>query len=200
MRFWVGVTAAFGAGAIIGAGVGQFLLKDKMQKEYEESSASMRRAFEAALIDARTSQMELDSDVVHIAHHEGLTNLEGGEVVVASPEATIHDFPEKVVEEGANPYWDSKKVAKPPEMISFAQLDEEDFYEADGRDKQQIEMIFVDGNAQFFMNGEEIENAFDLVGGTIVDDMRASVKDGSPVLWVRNNQTDTDYEVIFEQP
>jgi hypothetical protein len=39
-----------------------------------------------------------------------------------------------------------------------------------------------------------------MVGSTIVDDMRNAVREGTPVLFMRNNQTDTDYEVLFDQP
>lgn len=205
MRFWVGVTAAFGAGAILGGAVGQAILRDKLQKEYESSVASQRRAWEAARINDETP-VDLSSGEIHIvAHDPSGTRLEGGALVdEIDPNHNVVALPEIPLAEGqkaSNPYWDSRAVDQGPGfMVSFAQLDAEDYYDEDGRDKQQITMVFVDGAPQFFQEGEEIDNAFDLVGGTIVDDMRESVRNGEPILWIRNNQTEIDYEVSFEQP
>lgn len=206
MRFLVGVTAAFGAGTLIGIGLGHVLLEEKFKKEYEKSSASMRRSYEAALIDAQTP-VELDSNVIHVVRHpdEGV-RLDGGEVEVTTANTfadTVSERGQTIIDHvnaGTNPYWDSSTVAQAPAVVYFAQLEEEDYYEADGRDKEQITMIWAGEEPQFFMNGEEIDNVFDLVGGTIVDDMRESVREGAPVLWIRNNQTEVDYEVVFEQP
>lgn len=207
MRFWVGVTAAFGAGAIIGGVVGQAIQREKLQKSYELSVASQRRAWEAARINDETP-VDLSDGMVHVVRHdpEG-TRLEGGVIddkiddKIDVPIAPVLEIPLQDGQKPPNPYWDSRAVDQGPGfMVSFAQLESEDYYEDDGRDKQQITMVFVDGAPQFFQEGEEIDNAFDLVGGTIVDDMRASVQQGDPILWIRNNQTEIDYEVIFEQP
>lgn len=214
MRFWIGVTAAFGAGAIIGAGFGVLMVEDKLKKEYAESTASMRRAMEAARIDAETpvsTEGELDTPLFLIKHDEDGVSLEGGAVAAAERYAgggdevdlvngtgkvvgTVIDLPVK------NPYHRPVSETSPMIYASYAELEEEDYYEEDGRVKEQITMVFDGGFARFFQNGEEIDDAFDRVGGTIVDDLRKAVGEGNPTVWVRNNQTDVDYEVLFEQP
>lgn len=213
MRYWVGVISAFGAGTLIGAGVTRILVEEKLKREYKESAASQRRAWEAARIDAETP-VDLTSGTIHVVRHDAEgTRFDGDSRLLVGPILEkAADEPLAVVPPPApapvapaslsenNTYWDSSTVDRGPVMVSFAELDEEDYMEEDGRDKQQITMVFVDGAPQFFQEGKEIDNAFDLVGGTIVDDMRASVGRGEPVLWIRNNHTEIDYEVVFEQP
>lgn len=201
MRFWVGVSSAFGAGVIIGIGAGILLTEKKLKEEYLESTKSYRRALEAARIDAETP-VNLESDLVHLQPH----NPDAVQLQEWSGES-INDKPSlmAITDKGphpANPYWDAKAVAGEVNILAYAELNEDDWEDANGNRKEQLTMIYSDNEAIFFKDGEEIElsDAMDMVGGTIVDDMREAVREGRPVVWVRNNQTDTDFEVIFEQP
>lgn len=205
MRFWVGTLSAAAAGLITGIGVGILLVEDKLKKEYEESTAATRRAYEAALINAKTERI-IDGPYATEEEVAVLSEPLGeGSVLIAPEDGTLMEESVKIVDDkGAtvtsiNPYHRSVAETSPHLYASYAELEEEDYYEEDGRVKEQITMIFTEGVARFFNNGEEIDDAFDRVGGTIVDDMRTAVNEGNPVIWIRNNKTDVDYEVLFEQ-
>jgi len=205
MRFWVGVSAAFGAGTLIGTGLGILLVEDKLKKEYKEATASHWRAVQAAKIDAETPSLE-EQDLIYIhGQDEPLTQLDGGSI----EEVKTDDLP--VVNQTLtkppqtdNPYHVAVEQTLDNNIYaSYAELSSDDYYdEDDGRAKEQVTMLFSDGEPLFFMNGAELEvsDAMDMVGSTIVDDMRKSVGEGEPTLYVRNNQTGVDYEVIFDQP
>lgn len=204
MRFWTGVIAAFGAGTLIGIGVGTLLVEDKLKKEYTEANASFRRALEAARIDAETpalNEEELDQPLFLITRDSDGVALEGAAVQAADRynggETIILD---EVRESNTNPYHKPIVETSPQIYASYAELDEEDYYEEDGRAKEQLTMVYVDNTPRFFSGGEEIEDWMERVGGTVVDDMRTAVGNGTPVLYIRNNQTDVDYEVLFDQP
>jgi hypothetical protein len=205
MRFWVGVTSAFGAGTLIGIGIGKLLLEDKMKKEYEESVGAMRRVLLARKIDAETpvfTEAELDEPLPIVIQPRGEgVSLEGGKIELRGvdlPLETVLKLSDASASVPVNPY---HKAVVEKGFVSFAELDEEDYFdEGDGREKEQITMVYSEDRPHFFQGNEEIEDWMDRVGGTIVDDMRKAVGDGNPVLYIRNNQTDVDYEVIFEQP
>ena len=205
MRFWVGVMSAFGAGTLIGIGLGTLMVEDKLKKEYVEANASFRRALEAARIDAETpaiDEKELDEPLFLVKHDDNGFSMDSP---VEIEKVNLVDGRGKVVtsiEEGPkkNPYHQAVEATSPQIYASYAELEEEDYYEEDGRAKEQITMIYDNGVPRFFQSGEEIEDWMERVGGTVVDDMREAVRGGNPVLWIRNNQTDVDYEVLFEQP
>lgn len=202
MRFWVGVSAAFGAGTLIGIGVGTLLVEKKLKQEYAEATAAHWRVVQAVKIDAETPvHTEEELDVVHLrpAPEAGSVVLEGGPITSVKEEKVV--APVGPLPQTNNPYHTA--VNRTNEVYaSYAELSEEDYQEDDGRVKEQLTMLFSDNEPIFFHNGQEIEtsDAMDMVGSTIVDDMRKAVGDGSPFLWIRNNQTEVDYEVIFEQP
>lgn len=206
MRFWVGVSAAFGAGTLIGIGVGTLLVEKKLKQEYDEATAAHWRVVQAVKIDAETPALT-EEDLIHIRHRdeEGVT-LEGGELTFAEvPEKVdeVHTITSLKVEQTNNPYHTAvQQTASQGVYASYAELSEEDYQEDDGRVKEQLTMLFSDGEPIFFHEGAEIEvsDAMDMVGSTIVDDMRAAVQEGTPFVWRRNNQTEVDYEVVFEQP
>lgn len=214
MRFWVGTVSAAAAGLITGIGVGILLVEDKLKKEYEESTAATRRAYEAALINAKTERIidgpyatEDEVAVLSEPLGEGSVQISMGETeddgTLMEDTVKVVDGTGKVIdfkEPSANPYHRSVAETSPHLYASYAELDEEEYMEEDGRVKDQITMIYTDGTPRFFNNGEEIDDALDRVGGSIVDDMRKAVNEGNPIIWVRNNKTDVDYEVIFEQP
>lgn len=200
MRFWVGVSAAFGAGTLVGIVAGALIVEDKLKKEYADSAASYRRAMEAARIDAETPALNEEALFV-LPHDKEGQLLEGGEITRISEVVSKDLTKEDVAPLGENPYHTAVQATSAQSIYaSFAELEEEEYYEEDGRVKDQITMVFDDGVARFFNEGEEIEDAFERVGGTIVDDMRAAVGEGNPILYIRNNQTEVDYEVLFEQP
>jgi len=208
MRFWTGVSAAFGAGTLIGTVIGTLLVEKKLKAEYEAASASMRRAYEAASIDRMVSEMPaLTEEDLIITHPtpEG-TALEGGEVKGFDFAENVEvQVPEVVVKptQTNNPYHTAvRETASQGVYASYVELSEEDYDEEDGRLKEHLTMLFSDGEPIFFKDSAEIETSevMDLVGSTIVDDMRNAVRDGNPIIYVRNAQTDIDYEVVFEQP
>lgn len=212
MRFWVGVTSAFGAGTLIGIGIGILSVEKKLKEEYAQSSASMRRAYEAARIDAETPSLT-EEDLIFVRKRDEGVELEGFEI-----DANEHRFLREVtpmddvkqepatlvtaVPQTDNPYHKAVHSTLVNEAYaSYAELEEEDYFdEDDGRSKEQITMVMSDDAPIFFMDGSEIDDAFERVGGTIVDDMRKAVGNGEPVVYIRNNQTNVDYEVVFEQP
>jgi hypothetical protein len=205
MRFWVGVSAAFGAGTIIGIGLGTLLVEKKLKDEYEASSAAMRRAYEAARIDAETPSLTEEDLIVLKPKGDTIELVVDGQ----TEPIVVHEVPEIITDtvvqptQSDNPYHDAvTQTATNGIYASFAVLEESDYYDEDGRTKEQLTMIFSDGEPVFFKDGAEIEvsDAMDMVGSTIVDDMRNAVREGTPVLFMRNNQTDTDYEVLFDQP
>lgn len=206
MRFWIGVSAAFGAGTLIGIGVGTLLVEDKLKKEYKEATASHWRAVQAAKIDVETPSLT-EEDLIRIRHHDDdSVELEGGTVTIPDeipteslqPVTDISSLPQST-----NPYHTAVEQTTSQEVYaSYAELSQEDYEDEDGRKKEQLTMLYNDDQPVFFHNGMEIETsrAMDLAGSTIVDDMREAVREGIPFVWRRNNQTDTDYEVVFEQP
>lgn len=207
MRFWIGVTAAFGAGTLIGIGVGTLLVEDKLKKEYKEATASHWRAVQAAKIDAETPALTEEDLITIRPRGEGVA-LEGSAIIVPTEEITTTVEAKTLADvthlpQTNNPYHQAvHQTASAGVYASYAELSEEDFQEEDGRAKEQITMLFSDGEPIFFMNGAELDvsDAMDMVGSTIVDDMREAVREGNPFVWRRNNQTEVDYEVVFEQP
>lgn len=200
MRFWVGVSAAFGAGTIIGVGLGRVLVEKKLQEKYNHAVAAHWRVVQAVKIDAETPELN-EEDLIHVHQRGEGTTLEGGEVKI--PEQPVADNITKLPQT-SNPYHTAVQQSSQGVSVyaSYAELSEEDYQEDDGRAKEQLTMVYSDNEPMFFMNGMEIpaSEAMDMVGSTIVDDMRKTVGEGRPYLWVRNNQTDVDYEVVFEQP
>lgn len=204
MRFWVGVSSAFGAGTLIGTVIGIGLVEKKLKKEYAESTASMRRAYEALKIDAETPALT-EEDLIHVQPKGETVELVqfGNDVPLQVHQVT--ESVEVVVQptQSDNPYHTAvRQTASNGVYASYVVLSEEDYYEDDGRVKEQLTMVFSDGEPIFFKDGAEVETSdvMDWVGGTIVDDMRNSVRDGNPIIYMRNAQTEVDYEVLFDQP
>ena len=222
MRFWTGVTAAFGAGTLIGTVLGTLLVEKKLKAEYAESTASMRRAYEALKIDAETPALTEEDLIITHPTPEG-TALEGGDVTIlknaevrnlsldAEPNAFGETIEVKPIDtdvvvkptQSDNPYHTAvRQTAEQGGYVTYVELSAEDYDEDDGRLKEHITMLFSDGEPIFFKDSAELDvaEAMDLVGSTIVDDMRKSVREGNPIIYMRNAQTDIDYEVVFEQP
>lgn len=207
MRFWVGVSAAFGAGSIIGVVAGRVIVEKKLEEKYRQATAAHWRVVQAVKIDIETPSLT-EEDLIHIKPKDpDMVELrqDGSDEPYAKvrvPEETVVDNISSLPQT-TNPYHTAvQQTSNPGVYASYAELSEEDYQEDDGRVKEQLTMVFSDNEPIFFQNGMEIDTseAMDMVGSTIVDDMRKAVGDGNPFLWVRNNQTDIDYEVVFEQP
>ena len=69
MRFWVGVSAAFGAGTLIGIGVGTLLVEEKLKKKYDEATAAHWRVVQAVKIDAETPALT-EEDLIHVRQRD----------------------------------------------------------------------------------------------------------------------------------
>lgn len=116
----------------------------------------------------------------------------GGEMIVETPIAS----PDYLA--AAATYGERENFVNDT-ALGMAYIEEEDYEESDGREKEQV-LIFMDsdGNARFTINGEEIDNWKELVGEHILVDLyKAGMTDptGDPILYVRNHQQDVDFEV-----
>ena len=196
MRFLVGVVAAFGAGLGIGAGLALVIKEDQLKKEYKESTESFMRAIRAA------QQTE-----VHVHVNEG-EEIPLQTAVKRDPDNPASDYVGKAIKvtevdnftpEDANPY--HVAVAQP--QPSWTYLEEEDYQDEDDRVKRQITIMpNHEGQPVFVMNDIEIADWEERIGSNILRDFYSLVPpDVVPaVLYVRNNVTQEDYEVIREVP
>ena len=201
MRFWVGVISAFGAGLGIGAGLYGVLKEEQLKKEYKESTESFMRAIRLA------QKTEVH---VHVKEDEDIPLQE---VVPRNLGNPATDFvaravgdPIKVTEvenfkpEDENPY--HQAVAQP--QPSWTYLEQEDYEDDDDRVKRQITIMPGDDGMTpvFVMDDIEIADWEERIGSNILRDFYSLVPpDVVPaVLYVRNNVTQEDYEVIREVP
>lgn len=208
MRFWVGVSAAFGAGTLIGIGLGAILTEDKFRKEYKESTASFQRAMEL-VHKAPQSEPPAESEEELVRSDDKKLD-----VTITVDTEKFAEGVEKAKEEVHNitglPASEFKPQAENPYHValekpaaSWTYLEAEDYEEEDGRYKGQITILPDDETQQpiFIENGIQISNWEEKIGGSILRDFYTMVKPGqAPVLYVRNNVTDEDYEVIREMP
>lgn len=191
MRFWVGVTAAFGAGLGIGAGLWSVLREEQLKLEYQQSTQSFIRAMELARAESPR--------VVENVPEEVLRTVPDDEAPIVPTEGIrttdIQDFkPDSV-----NPYHIEPEKPEP----SWTYLEEEDYHEDDGRYKGQITLLpGDDGKPVFVENDIEIADWEEKIGSSILRDFYALVPPNTvpAVLYVRNNITESDYEVIRELP
>lgn len=204
MRFFVGVSAAFAAGGLIGAAIGVILTEDKYRKEYQEAAASMRHAMELARV--------INAEVVETPA-ETEEELDEGETILVSPDAievpeeqeadkpydaagglvAIEDFKPSHV----NPYHEAVHALDQDPTWSY--IEEEEYQDDDGNDKSQITIIMDEHNPIFLENGGQIGDWAEKIGDNILRDFYVLAPPSeTQVLFVRNNTTDTDYEVIKE--
>lgn len=88
-------------------------------------------------------------------------------------------------------------VAGDVNEFGMSYLEEEDFLDEDGRMKNRIDIFITDGSPIFVLEGEQIEDWADRIGANILLDMYKLVPPGlDKILYVRNNRTDEDYEVV----
>ena len=191
MRFWVGVTAAFGAGLGIGAGLWSVIREEQLKIEYKESTASFIRAMELARAQSPRVVEDVPEEVLKSKDHEVPDYLPTQGIKTTD----VQDFkPEPV-----NPYHVEPEKPEP----SWTYLEAEDYHEDDGRYKGQITLLpGDDGKPVFVENDIEINDWEEKIGSSILRDFYALVPPNTvpAVLYVRNNITESDYEVIREIP
>lgn len=201
MRFFVGVSAAFGAGTLIGVALGIISTEQKARAKYNESTQSFIRAMELAR-NNKPANVE-----VHItgSTEEFGTSLAEARESVEPLREKINATPIKQSDVGdfspasENPYHET--LAKP--SPSWTYLEEEDYHDEDGRYKGQITIMPNEsGNPIFVENDIEITDWETKIGSNILRDFYTLVEPNAnpPVLYVRNNLTEEDYEVIKEVP
>lgn len=177
----------------------------RANKKYEESSASMRRAYEAARINHRVDEPVIAEDELEVALPSGRMVAVTGDIsnVNVTPldrEPTKNRY-HQAIEAVATPIETFVEGAINDYGISY--IEEEEFHdEGDGRFKGQITWVIDDTNPTFFMDGHQISDWDERVGHSILIDFDKHVPQNiSPqVLYVRNHQTGEDYEVIREIP
>ncbi|HEU5092079.1 MAG TPA: hypothetical protein VFT30_05300 [Nitrospira sp.] len=194
MRFFVGVSAAFGAGTLIGVALGIISTEQKARAKYNESTQSFIRAMELA---RNNKPAHVEVHVHDESEKAAMRLLEGDPIVSAEPikQADVTDFKP----ESNNPYHESLANPTP----SWTYLEEEDYHDEDGRYKGQITIMPNEsGNPIFVENDIEITDWETKIGSNILRDFYTLVEPNAnpPVLYVRNNLTEEDYEVIKEVP
>jgi hypothetical protein len=204
MHYWVGVGAAFTAGLGIGAGLWAVLREEKLKAEYKEQTAAFMRAMQAARsnveIHVDTDGYQDILDKTRASTEELAEKLAGDNRGVVVPEEGIKigDI-EGFTPDSNNPYHEA--VDEP--AASWTYLEEEDYHDDDGRYKGQITLLpGDDGKPVFVENDIEIADWEQKVGPSILRDFYTMVAPNThpAVLYVRNNLTESDYEVIREIP
>lgn len=204
MRYSLGVLCGIGAGLIFGFATGVISTEDKFRKEYRESAESYRRAMELAREVPETvetpvaeeQELDLTSDVIR-----------SDEVA----EDLLEHQPKPFKPEIVNPYHKAVAAKETPvEMFveggvndyGVSYIEEEEYQEEDGNEKVQISLIIAGDNAIFVENGSQINDWDEKLGDSILVDFYKHVPEGLPeeVLYVRNHKTNTDYEVVRDQP
>lgn len=209
--YWLGVGSAFAAGVISGVAGVRISLEKKLRKEYAEREEMMQHAYEQALelgLDQAAEEpadeevklvteidlLEISLDETPNAFGEGLLTV-GGDIIKEgeSEETTVNPY-HKAVESAA--------LQEALEDGSVSYIDEEDYLDEDGRFKGKID-ILINGDQDpiFLMDGQPIDDWEKRVGETILVDFYKLVPPGTePILYVRNNRTDEDYEVVRLAP
>lgn len=199
----MGVLSAFGIGAIVGGVAVRVLVEEKIAKEYDESLASVTRAYETSL-----NQIQNEEGYVHFSdiQVEDRSANFGQRVVWDAKEkdeyvkqANVYHTP---VVEDTTPV--NVFVEGTPNQFGISYIEEEEFDEEDGRQKYSISMV-IDPETMdvtFFCNGVEMGDWGVRLGPSIVTDFIEHVPHNLPnqILYVRNHQTDEDYEVVRELP
>lgn len=201
MRAWVGALGAFVSGIGLGYLYTEISVEARVRKEYEESAEMRRRAFdlaeqyrnpaEAPEVDPEEEVRVIDQlEVTSISLDVG-PNAFGGKIDYKPLEENPYHTPPQVLDE----------TGEQVELVPIMYITEEDYIEADGRAKEQLTFV-GDGNVvHFFEEGVEIEDWKDRLGESFLVDFQKLVPYGADlVVWVRNQKTDTDYEVIREIP
>jgi hypothetical protein len=196
--YWIGVACAGAAGLLVGFAAGAAAVEEKVRRRYEDAARTRHEAMRLAE-EIQRKRLGDDLDYKDLSVPEGEPLQAGGEIqVFQGGDFTPAD---------TNPYHRSLQANETPveafveggvNDYGISYIEEEEYYEDDGRNKEQITIVIQDFGPLFFMHGEQIEDWDERVGDSIVVDM---LKHGvTNQLFVRNHKTDEDYEVIREEP
>lgn len=199
-------------GALLLAGAGGYVIgvmttESKVRAEYEESSRAYRRAMEMTrhinLGDGLHEEFETNA-VVQLREKDSVLILEEDSVTAWNPEDTDYK------PETTNPYHTAVAALDTPfetfvsgdvNAYGISYIEEEEFYDEDGRNKLSVQFVMDAYHPTFFIDGEQIDDWDSRLGQSIVVDFNRLVPPGiNPVLYVRNHKTDDDYEVTAERP
>lgn len=205
MRYSLGVACGVGAGLLFGWAIGVMTSDEKYRKEYQEASASMRRAMELAReapevveapAPAETALVVVDYDETEGVHVHNTYD----------PTAQADFKPEE-----DNPYHTAVAASDTPHQMfvdggindyGCSYIEEEEYEDdTDGRFKGQITILMDEHNPIFLQDGGQINDWDKKVGDSILVDFYKHVPPGvKPVLYVRNHNTGEDWEVIRDIP
>lgn len=201
-----GVGVACGA---IGYFTGVLVTDGRLRKEYEESARAYRRAMDMT--------QDITGDVPEM-HEEALVIADGASVSIKSPvdgnaliDVTVYDADKTThTPEAVNPYHVALNAIETPvhdfvdgtpNVYGISYIEEEEYFEDDGRAKYSVVIVMDAHNPTFFMDGELIDDWNERLGASIVKDFLDRVPPGiNPVLYVRNHRTEEDYELTPERP
>jgi len=205
VRYFVGVSCAFGAGSIVGVLVGIFMTEQSVREEYRESAASYRRAMEMASTPLLVGEVPVETE-------QEIAVVTGDIVDGGSPRENFDPMSSNYEPKSVNPYHRAvEAVETPVDMFvaggvndyGISYLEEEEYEEDDGRNKNQVDFTMDEDNTPYFwMDGKQMDDWDVQLGDSIlVDFLRLVPTNIFPqVLYVRNHRTDEDYEVTRERP
>lgn len=197
MRAWVGALGAFVAGTGLGVIYASVTIEAKVRREYEESAAMRERAYDLAekyAPEAETpEEEELDTPL-----EIDLSSIESPDQGVFT--GTIDYKPLE-----SNPYHTPPQIldeqGSEVELQMIQYIDEEEYREDDGRAKVLLTFVGDGTDVHFFEDGVQIDDWKDRIGESfLVDFQRLVPYQGDPVVFVRNQRSDEDFEVIREMP
>lgn len=191
----------------IGYFAGVLATKEKAKAEYEESARSYRRAMEMTRepVGEAPVDSEVDLEIDFGRTKPVVDHVEGVAITVE-----LHDPVTAAYEPlTRNPYHATQQeIDKPrvefssePNDAGISYIDEEEYLEEDGRFKGSVVIVMSAEEPTFFMDGTLVADWEHMLGASIVQDFIAMVPPGpNPILYVRNHNTDSDYELTPELP
>lgn len=215
---WIGIGAGLVLTGIIGYAAGVITTEDKARKKYEDASASMRRAYEMARHMPEETPSETEEHLVEVAAKNGVALEDDGTMFRRDDAGQISVYDPKDVSytpAPVNPYHHAVTATETgveafvtgevnAQGISY--IEEEEYEEEDGFEKNQISVVVDVGNAGepalFFMNGVSISDWDVRLGDSILVDLFSHTPPGldTRILYVRNHRLVEDYEVSLESP
>lgn len=151
-------------------------------------------ANDEVLVNARLHSISLD----HTPNAFGGTVEVIGEISDAVPEImSVHELDyEKAVAAVETPV--DVFVSGGVNDYGISYIEDVEFHEEDGRYKYHIDILMDEHVPIFLMEGMQIEDWDQRLGDSILVDFYRLVPPGvNPVLYVRNNQSGEDYEVVM---
>lgn len=211
----------FLGGVAVGIAGSYTALEAKFRKQYNESEALLKNAYETAKAFNNTSaDIQLDQALEdekafqdEIFDEEAIKarvieNLKANSV---SLDSTRNAFDEGIEVVQKTNYATAVTATETPvdvfvqgdtTVYGMSYIEEEEYEEDDGRAKEQITiMLQSDMEPVFIMDGDPINDWPARIGDSILVDFYKHVPPGvEPVLYVRNHRTDEDYEVVMVSP